>query len=141
LTGGNAGTWEEVLDAARRAAATPPEDGWDAETVKLHVRDFNVLADELRVERKQRAEVLHACKMERAEYDAACDEHKALVALVEKQAKDDGLWFVAPTAPEAYLQQELRRLHAAIERAEDTDSLKERAAQFLVAEDTDGGSK
>lgn len=35
--------------------------------------------------------------------------------LVHKQAKDDGLWFIARTAPEAYLQQELRKLHGAIE--------------------------
>lgn len=35
--------------------------------------------------------------------------------LVAKQAEDDGLWFQAKTAPEAYLQQELRRLHSAIE--------------------------
>ena len=36
--------------------------------------------------------------------------------LVEKQASDEGLWFVAKTAPEGYLQQELRRLHTVIER-------------------------
>ena len=35
--------------------------------------------------------------------------------LVNEQANDDGLWFVAETAAEAYLQQELRRLHAAVE--------------------------
>ncbi len=35
--------------------------------------------------------------------------------VVDEQAEDEGLWFVARTAPEAYLQQELRRLHAAIE--------------------------
>lgn len=40
-----------------------------------------------------------------------------LCALVDKQAEDDGLWFVAVTAPEAYLQQELRRLHAAVDAA------------------------
>ena len=38
--------------------------------------------------------------------------------LVAKQADDDGLWSHAQTASEAYLQQELRKLHAAIE---DTD--------------------
>lgn len=37
------------------------------------------------------------------------------LALVHKQAGDEGLWFIAQTAPEAYLQQELRRLHGAIE--------------------------
>lgn len=36
-------------------------------------------------------------------------------AVVEQQAADEGLWFGAATAPEAYLQQELRRLHAAVE--------------------------
>jgi len=35
--------------------------------------------------------------------------------LVNEQAEDEGLWFIARTAPEAYLQQELRRLHAVIE--------------------------
>lgn len=36
-------------------------------------------------------------------------------ACVAEQAEDDGLWFIAQTAPEAYLQQELRRLHSLIE--------------------------
>lgn len=36
--------------------------------------------------------------------------------LVDAQAEDDGLWFEAQTAPEAYLQQELRKLHTLIER-------------------------
>jgi hypothetical protein len=34
---------------------------------------------------------------------------------VNEQAEDEGLWFEAETAPEAYLQQELRRLHQIIE--------------------------
>lgn len=37
---------------------------------------------------------------------------------VNQQAKDEGIWFVAQTAPEGYLQQELRRLHALIEEYE-----------------------
>lgn len=40
-------------------------------------------------------------------------------AMVAEQAEDEGLWFVAATAPEGYLQQELRRLHAAVEAAPD----------------------
>ena len=36
--------------------------------------------------------------------------------IVDDQAKDEGLWFTAVTAPEAYLQQELRRLHAALDQ-------------------------
>lgn len=39
-------------------------------------------------------------------------------SLVNKQAADDGLWFVAQTAPEAYLQQELRKLHSLIEEGD-----------------------
>lgn len=37
--------------------------------------------------------------------------------LVDEQAEDSGLWFIADGAAEAYLQQELRRLHAVIEDA------------------------
>lgn len=42
-------------------------------------------------------------------------EQKSPREIVDEQAEDEGLWFVARTAPEAYLQQELRRLHAAVE--------------------------
>jgi len=40
---------------------------------------------------------------------------EAMRLAVNQQARDEGLWFVAETAPEAYLQRELRRLHGAIE--------------------------
>jgi hypothetical protein len=36
-------------------------------------------------------------------------------AIVDEQAADGGLWFIPQTAAEAYLMQELRKLHAAIE--------------------------
>lgn len=39
-----------------------------------------------------------------------------LKALVDHQAQDEALWFIAQTAPEAYLQQELRRLHEMAEK-------------------------
>ena len=42
-------------------------------------------------------------------------QSSAALAVVHEQAKDDGLWFHAQTASEAYLQQELRRLHVAVE--------------------------
>ena len=42
-------------------------------------------------------------------------EKVGLGIMVDEQAEDDGLWFQAETAPEAYLQQELRKLHALIE--------------------------
>ena len=43
------------------------------------------------------------------------DAVRALAELVAEQAEDEGLWFIATTASEAYLQQELRRLHHLIE--------------------------
>ncbi len=45
------------------------------------------------------------------------DQRAEALRIVNEQAEDDGLWFEAQTASEAYLQQELRRLHAAVERA------------------------
>ena len=48
----------------------------------------------------------------RKEWEA---KEKALLELVNQQAEDEGLWFDATKAPEAYLQQELRKLHVAIE--------------------------
>jgi hypothetical protein len=39
----------------------------------------------------------------------------AIKSLVDEQADDDGLWFHADTAAEAYVQQALRRLHSVIE--------------------------
>ena len=42
-------------------------------------------------------------------------DHQRVTDLVNAQAEDAGLWFGAQTAPEAYLQQELRRLHTTCE--------------------------
>ena len=39
-----------------------------------------------------------------------------ILKLVAEQAEDEGLWFIAETAPEAYVQGALRRLHTAIEK-------------------------
>ena len=36
--------------------------------------------------------------------------------LVDEQGKDEGLWFIAESVTEALLQQELRKLHAAVEK-------------------------
>ena len=41
-----------------------------------------------------------------------------IMELVDAQSNDDGLWFEAGTATEAYLQQELRRLHKSIEHSD-----------------------
>ncbi len=40
---------------------------------------------------------------------------KSITAVVDDQAEDTGLWFVAQTASEAYLQQALRDLHGITE--------------------------
>ena len=40
---------------------------------------------------------------------------RAILRKVDAQANDEGLWFIAETAPEAYLQGELRELHRIIE--------------------------
>jgi len=41
--------------------------------------------------------------------------HQKLIELVYTQAEDEGLWAIGETAMEAYLQSELRKLHAAVE--------------------------
>jgi hypothetical protein len=51
----------------------------------------------------------------------ASREHSSAYLLVQEQAEDEGLWFIAQTAPEAYLQQALRRLHAEVEEEEEHD--------------------
>jgi hypothetical protein len=54
--------------------------------------------------------------------------------LVQAQAEDAGLWFIAETAPEAYLQQELRRLHAAVEAERDFATPFEQIIEWLRLE-------
>jgi hypothetical protein len=51
--------------------------------------------------------------------DAAEAQLERIKAIVAEQAEDEGLWAIHPSGQqpivEAYLQQELRRLHAVIE--------------------------
>ena len=59
---------------------------------------------------------------------------KQIKELVDKQVNDEGLWFIAKTAPEAYLQQELRKLHALIEediKIEDVFIIESGSGYFL----------
>ena len=44
-----------------------------------------------------------------------------LLILMDDQINDEGLWFDAETAPEAYLQKHLRELHRAVERLSKDD--------------------
>ena len=43
----------------------------------------------------------------------------SLAKIIKEQGDDEGLWFDAKTAPEEYLQQELRRLHEVCEKYSD----------------------
>jgi hypothetical protein len=51
----------------------------------------------------------------------ALRQHSACVAIVERQANDEALWFVIRTASEAYLQHALRELHSAVENKSPED--------------------
>lgn len=42
-----------------------------------------------------------------------------LQELIDKQAEDEGLWFLAETAAEIYLQEALNELHKAVEDREE----------------------
>jgi hypothetical protein len=57
----------------------------------------------------------------------------AIQGLVNQQAEDDGLWFRAQTAPEKYLQQELRKLHAAIEATDAGKALRRELEKAKLA--------
>lgn len=61
---------------------------------------------------------------DRTDGSCGCGDERHVEGLVADQANDPGLWFVPQTASEAYLQQALRRLHAAIEgpTGRDTDN-------------------
>lgn len=66
--------------------------------------------------------------------------------LALEQAEDGGLWFEARTAPEAYLQQELRRLHEAVERFFNLEGRAatemQRALRFIAGQvSTDEGDR
>ena len=48
-------------------------------------------------------------------HDKRISNWEAAKKIVDKQAEDEGIWFDAKYITEAYLQSELRKLHAAIE--------------------------
>lgn len=57
---------------------------------------------------------LRLCPVHAAIHKEAVGKLLQAQDLVTEQAENEGLWFVIATAPEAYLQQELRRLHEVI---------------------------
>lgn len=60
---------------------------------------------------------------ESAEVTALRARVAAIQAVVDEQAEDDGLWFRAQYATEAYLQRALRHLHAVVEGHDALSSL------------------
>ncbi len=131
-----------MIDLDALSAKIHHESSWiDSPTL----RDLDAAVAELREERRENQGLRTAIRaLENSmaklygEREASRKEHRAAEAelhvllddlraarkvvenirtLVDEQAEDEGLWFEAATAPEAYLQQELRRLHEAVERA------------------------
>ena len=74
------------------------------------------------------------CMTEESLYRYFLEEKIAVKAIVDEQANDDGLWFEAMTAPEAYLQAALRRLHAVIETPTKTEQQNEVHISFGYTE-------
>ena len=58
---------------------------------------------------------LYAWIDEVAQLEAENEALREAKRVVKEQSEDYGLWFLIATAPEGYLQQALRRLHAVIE--------------------------
>ena len=77
---------------------------------------------------KQKLDAIEAA----ADFEARAVRAEAALAtarkLVDEQAEDEGLWGIHPTGEqpvvEAYLQQELRRLHAAVEGVSQEDAAR-----------------
>ena len=44
------------------------------------------------------------------------ESNDSLLQLVKEQAKDESIWLLNPTVTEAYILQELRKLHSAVEK-------------------------
>lgn len=63
-------------------------------------------------------------KIAKAALDGPRITVKELKAIVDNQAEDMGLWFMARTASEAYLQDGLRKFHAAIEALDGGDDME-----------------
>lgn len=74
----------------------------------------DALEENARLARESEFHAKQCARVDELRHRAEADLAK-LRQMVAQQAEDDGLWFRAATAPEAYLQQELRKLHAAVE--------------------------
>lgn len=86
---------------------------WDWNAVGTHV---NFYKGERVLSVTEAAEELNTLERELAAANAKIEK---AMALINKQAEDDGLWFLTTTASEAYLQQSLRLLTDAVEGLSD----------------------
>jgi hypothetical protein len=84
---------------------------WEAADI-IDARDERIT--ELKAE-LQHVTIRFAEYVEEKSLEAANKHIAVLKAAVDAQAEDEGLWFIARTAPEGYLQAELRKLHRLIE--------------------------
>ncbi len=84
---------ERVAQAVRRVLRAPSAVVHSAAIDEL-IRGLTALVAAARAEERQR--------------------WRAIREVVDRQVADEGLGFTARTAPEAYLQQELQKLHAAV---------------------------
>jgi len=102
---------------AEAAKAEALRDGQNSALKKLEAA-LKERAAALESEEESYAQYLEAAK-QLDEARAVGNEARSVLcfarAIMDEQAEDEGLWFRAETATEAYLQHALRRLHAAIE--------------------------
>lgn len=75
----------------------------------------------LQWERKSEAMNAPAAKMDVTVKAELVQRFANARVIVADQSCDEGIWFIAETAAEAYLQHELRRLHEAIEGKSTTE--------------------
>lgn len=90
-----------------------------ADTLRQHIESTAAELEALRastasVQADQRAEN-DRLRGEVEELRKDAERLRAASNVVNEQAENDGLWFIPDSVVEAFFQQELRRLHAAIE--------------------------
>lgn len=101
----------ELTDKQRAELEAAIKMANDMETIEGFIKHGRFVGDAVHVGIARLAE---AIRLTRPTISGELDD---VIKIVNKQAEDDGLWFCAKTAPEAYLQQELRKLHAVCESA------------------------
>ncbi len=85
------------------------------DSVKLITGSLAISMEEYPGEDLEKAIKMGLDKMNHKTLEDVKEATDNILVIVNIQAEDKGLWFKAKTAPESYLQQELRRLHQIIE--------------------------